>query len=126
MGIRMPNQSDSKWNWMNTVFLCSFLEVTIVRCAFLIFEAKTDIEYGFSFYTFITGMACTAANFICIWMKLKMFNILQSFEKFVEKSKIENRFIQICNERIRSTLTFFKSSDIPQGLRSHREICMKN
>lgn len=94
MGIRMPNQSDSKWNWLNTVFICAFVEVTIVRGAFLVFEAKTDIEYGFSFYTFITGWACTAAFFICIWKKLKMFNILQSFEKFIEKSKIENRFIQ--------------------------------
>lgn len=81
-----PNQRYSSINWINFGYLIVYAQIMISSGGFLLFQAKTAVEYGFAFYTFICGLASAAAVLISIWKKEKMFNLLQGLEKFIEKS----------------------------------------
>lgn len=85
-GIYASNQQEIHINWRNVVFLLAFVHTVIDRALFLQFEAQTALEYGFSFYSLASGLACAAAFLICIWKSSKMFNTVQDCEKFIEKS----------------------------------------
>lgn len=87
IGISYSNRRDLPINWINLVYFIAFTQIILSRGAFIVLEAKTAIEFGLAFYTFVCGLATTAAVSIIIWKNENMFNILQNLEKFVEKSK---------------------------------------
>lgn len=82
-----PNRRVSPINWISFVYFIAVAQVIIARGAFIILEAKTAVEYGLAFYTFVCGLATVAAISIIIWKNEKMFNLLLDLEKFIEKSK---------------------------------------
>lgn len=81
------SQWNSKWIWINILYVIGFAHVIIVRGAFLFVEAKTAIEYGMAFYPFASGWTAGSSIFISVWKKENMFNVIRNFEKFIEKSK---------------------------------------
>lgn len=91
MGIYLShsNQLNSPINWKNIIFLFSLAQISL-NAVFLLSEAETAVEYGFSFYTFNAGSTSAAAVLICIWKKGNMNYVLQNFENFIEKSMKKN------------------------------------
>lgn len=90
MGIYEPqtNQRDSKWNWINFVYLFGYAHLIIVRGAFLLFQAKSAVEYGLAFYPFVAAYTAGSAVLVTIWKKTNIFHVIRNFEKFIEKSEI--------------------------------------
>lgn len=90
IGIHWPHQYQrysSSFNWINFVYFVGYAQSITSSSAFILFEAKTAVEYGFAFYVFITGWAAASAVSISILKKEKLFNIVQNCDKFIEMSK---------------------------------------
>lgn len=81
------NQRFSRITWINFLYFIGYAQSITSSGAFILFEAKSAVEYGFAFYVFITGWAAATGVLISILKKEKMFHIKQNFEKFIEMSK---------------------------------------
>lgn len=89
---------DSKWNWINILNVIGFVHIIVVRGAFLLFRAKTLVEYGLVFYPLVSGFTAGPTVLVGIWKRGDIFKIIQKYEKFIEKSNSYRGFvIKICN-----------------------------
>lgn len=86
IGFHTSQLQTSVFNWRNVSMLVMCLLYSISSAAYLIFEADNVVDYGFSFYTFITHLI----NAICIpTVIIKMTNIfalMDEYAAFIETS----------------------------------------
>lgn len=76
------------FNWRNLLFVAAMIQLFISTGGFLVLSKSNDVvENSFAFYQATNGLAAMFAFMICIWKKEQMFEMLQSFEAFIEKSE---------------------------------------
>lgn len=78
--------ADSKWNWISILNVIGFVHLAIVRGAFIIFKAKTVVEYGLAFYPLVTAFTAGPTFLVGLWKRKDISKVIQHFEKFIEKS----------------------------------------
>lgn len=88
MGIFLP-QSNQKCspNWRNLFTAFFIAELFFAAFAFLLFKAKTTFEYGTNFYASISESCCLSYFFIQYRQMPNIAKLIESCEKFIEKSE---------------------------------------
>lgn len=89
MGIYLqrPNQRNSSINCITFIYFTAFAQAIISSAAFILFEAETVVEYGFTFYVLTIACVASAAISIVHWNVGNIIAFVESFEAFIEKSK---------------------------------------
>lgn len=91
-----PNQIHS-FNQKNLFFLLSLTMITISTIAFLIFQAKTLIEYGSCMFLSFADLSSLADVLISIWRIPIIFKMIEMCERFIEISEWETFSAVILN-----------------------------
>ena len=105
MGIFLyhPNQNQT-FNLKIVLTVLPILFFIISSMAFLLFEAQTMQDYQDSFIaSSSTIMASLNFAIIVFWKVPKMLEMIESFEKIIEKSKFFSKksiFLSFCDETI--------------------------
>lgn len=88
IGINL-RQSNEKWslNWRNLFVLFFLLAMTIAIVAFLLFNAKSVIEFGLGFYGCVTTICCTMNLLLLLWQSTDISKLIESSSEFIGKSK---------------------------------------
>lgn len=85
LGIKPISENRSKFIIKNVTILISFVSCFVAMCAFVLFEPKSLMDFGNSFY----GAACTALNTISfssnVLQSAKIFKLFSRLEEFVEE-----------------------------------------
>lgn len=88
LGIDQPPlNGTSLIHWRISLALFWYIQHFITVFAFFIFEARTVIEYGTSFFGFIMMIYCVLYFLILIWQRPRIFQLIESFEQFIQQSK---------------------------------------
>lgn len=74
-------------NWRIILALFWYIQHLITVLAFFIFEAKTVLDYGVSFYGFISMVYCVYYFLILIWQRPRIFQLIENFHQFIKQSK---------------------------------------
>lgn len=67
-------------------FLISYIQMLLLSFEFLLFEAESVSELGISFYSTVTELGCLINFLMIAWKIPKIFDLIEKFEKFIEKS----------------------------------------
>lgn len=59
----------------------------IVTVAFLMFEANSMFDYGYTFFVLVTIITAIGVYLIFIWQSENELGFIENCEEFVEKSK---------------------------------------
>lgn len=88
LGIFCPSQTDRIFfiNARNLFFLISLTQMLMLSLEFLLFEAKSTIEFGISFYSTITELGCLFNFLMITWKMPKILDLIGKLENFIEKS----------------------------------------
>lgn len=81
-----PNQNYSfQWNH----FFCIFFLIQLLcsTMAFILFEAKSVVEYAEAFFPSSTVVAALLNFIVCILENTNILQLIVKFEEFIEKSK---------------------------------------
>lgn len=74
-------------NWRIALALFWYIQHLITVLAFFISEASSVLEYGTSFYGFISMVYCVYYFLILIWQRPRIFQLIENFQQFIEQSK---------------------------------------
>lgn len=88
----IPSQANQKQypiNWRYIGFLSFLVHQTLDTYAFLVFEAKSMFEFGFSFYVSLVFTNAVIITILFDWQNEKVFEFIRTCERFVEKSKYQ-------------------------------------
>lgn len=97
MGVRSSHSKENDSSYFKTFFVLLPVKLFLASSmAFLLFQANSIDDFKDSFYMSCAVFA-SALNFsiIAFWKMRKMLEMTQSFEKIIEKSKIDNILISI-------------------------------
>lgn len=88
MGTRPahPNQI-YPFNAKNLFFILSLIMFCASTLAFLIFRAKTMLEYGICLFTSLSGLTLLIVVLISIWQTQNIFKMIESCELHIELSE---------------------------------------
>lgn len=88
LGIFYPSQSNQNhsMNSRKLFFLISYIQMLLLSFEFLLFEAESVSELGISFYSTVTELGCLINFLMIAWKIPKIFDLIEKFEKFIEKS----------------------------------------
>lgn len=85
-----PFQSNQKYlstNSTRAIVLISCIAFIFTMAAFMVLEAKTMFEYGFTFFVLISILNGVVIYLILIWKQHSTPEFIVSCERFIEKSK---------------------------------------
>lgn len=68
-------------------FLICTAQLILTTTAFLVFEAKSMLEFGFTFYMLITEINCVVIYTIFVWQSKNTSKLIENCEVLVEKSE---------------------------------------
>lgn len=87
-----PSQSYRKphsISFIKIAFLISFAQFTFTTVAFLVFEAESMFDYGFTFYVLISIFNSFAIYLIFLWQSLNTIKFIENCEKFIKRSEFQ-------------------------------------
>lgn len=88
-------ESDA-FHWENLLFLVATLQLAISSCGFIILSlAENRAENAFAFYQAISALAVEFCIAIVIWKKRDAFELIHSFESFIDKSELSIFFVLV-------------------------------
>lgn len=88
LGIRPPQKNETlSFNSRNLFFLFCYAQLFLSMIAFFLFKAKTMLEYGSSFFMFITQFIIALFFLILMWRITNILKLIAEFEQFIEKSE---------------------------------------
>lgn len=102
-------QRHLSFNWKNATVQIAFAQLLLTTIAFTVIDAKSMIDYGIAFYTFITINASEICVLIYIHQSVNTFKFIETCEEFIKKSKISISIHIFClyKRPIRIFITFF-------------------
>lgn len=74
-------------SWENVLIIISHIMLLLPTLAYLLFEAKTNIDRGYSFFICACSVSCIAVYLIYFNIKYFMAQSIQQFDKFIENSE---------------------------------------
>lgn len=92
IGIRLPKpnrKSQFPSNAKNVFYVASWVQFSIALVAYLLLDAKHNVEYGIAFYTLISIIESMVAYFITLWKLEDISKFTKTCEAFIERSKLE-------------------------------------
>lgn len=94
LGIQRPQKNEAiAFNSRNLFFLFCYTQLCGSMMAFFLLRASTMLEYGSSFFMFITQFYITV-DFLILMLRIsKILDLITEFENFIEKSKLVNSHI---------------------------------
>lgn len=91
LGIyRSQPEKSSSFNWRILLAIFCYIQHFITVFAFFVLEANTVLEYGTSFYGYISMVYCVYYISILIQRKPNIFQLIESFQGFIEQRKCSN------------------------------------
>lgn len=84
---RRSNQKRNAINWKKWLNLFCLAQFFITSAAYLLFDAKSMIEYGMAFFTCATVVASTIIYLVLFWQMKNTLDYIERCERFVEKSE---------------------------------------
>lgn len=74
--------------WKYLIYIVLPLGASISAMAYFLFKAHSIVEHADSFYVFSTGLANAIITTISIWKISNIFQLIEKFEEFIEKSEL--------------------------------------
>lgn len=92
IGIRLSqsNQNQKQSSIISAraiIFFICTAQLILTTVAYLVFEAKSMLEFGFTFYMVITEVNCVVIYAIFIWQSKNTSKFIENCEVFIEKSE---------------------------------------
>lgn len=84
-----PSQSEQKQcsiNLKNKIFLFVNAENTVTTIAFIVFDAKSIIDYGIAFFVMSTTINITIIHSLFTWQVENTLKFFENCEEFIEMS----------------------------------------
>lgn len=76
------------FHWKNLIFLFATLQLVITSFGFIVLsQAANMAENTFAFYQAISGLDVMFLIVVVIWKKRNVFELIHSFESFIDKSE---------------------------------------
>lgn len=75
-------------NARNLMVLFCYVQYGISALAFFVMEAESVLEYGISFYTYISMLYCVYYFLILYKQMPKILQLIEQFEQFMDKSTL--------------------------------------
>lgn len=91
----LPSQPNQYWlsmNWFKVFMLLSLIQMAIFSLAFLLFESDNIVDAGLSFFAVNSEIFCAIHYLINLWKFPKILELIECFEKFIEKSEFDKIF----------------------------------
>lgn len=88
VGIVPPQEKNEKlsFNLRNVSILFCYAQLCFTVLAFFIFKATTMVEYGSSFFIFMTMFVVKGFFLTVMWQITNILKLIADFDKFIEKS----------------------------------------
>lgn len=83
-------------NYVTILFLISWIAFIFTTAAFFVLEARSILDYGFTFTVLVSYIQTSITYLIFIWQSEATSNFIEHCEKFIEKSELncsENKLI---------------------------------
>lgn len=89
VGICPPQNQNERlsFNMRNVCILFCYAQVCFPVLAFFLFKANTVVDYGSSFFTFITMFAVAVWFLVIMWQIKNILSLIDDFDQFIENSK---------------------------------------
>lgn len=89
MGVYPPRPDQKQYitNATQKIFLICCAQTIFTTAAFVVFEAESMFDYGFSFYVLIAMINITTIYLIFIGQLGNTLKFIEQCERFIEKSK---------------------------------------
>lgn len=114
-----PSQSNQKHcsiNWIQVIFLINSALFLFTTAAFILIEAKSMFDYGFTFYAFSCMINVIVIYLTFIRQSENTLKYIENCEQFIEKSKYVLRFwLWVAKPRVRLFLSFIYTLREPRG-----------
>lgn len=86
-GIFLTKSDQKSANAIRNIFvICPALNALAVAI-FMVYEANSIFDYGYSFFMFISLTQCIILYLTFVWQSENILEFIQSCERFIEKSK---------------------------------------
>lgn len=86
-----PNQRPYRTKWTRTFFIIFCTQLILTTGAFLVIDAKSIFEYGYTFCGLISMLNAIVNYFIFIWQSEDTLNSIGNCEAFIEKSELKRQ-----------------------------------
>lgn len=116
VGIQPPqlNQNYS-FRWMHLICVFFLIQLICTTVAFILFEAKSIVEYAEAFFPASTEIANMVNFIVCIFKITNIFQLIENFEKFIEKSEFYSQHTQFNQCFPSNKLKFLKKKTITES-----------
>lgn len=84
---RQSDQNSNSINSKNVILIVSIAQFFVSSTAFLLFDAKSILDYGISVSALLVEISVTVYMLILIYQMEKTLKFIENCEQFLEKSK---------------------------------------
>lgn len=89
IGIKLPKTNGNRYTFepVHLIFVICLTLFAMTLLAFLVYDAKSMVEYGIIFLMLITIILTLVVYFITIWRMKDILKFTENCETFIERSK---------------------------------------